>query len=66
MNKYKNSFIKHLSKTWKNKLVSMLLVTLGVISVPLLDNDGTVLLLTILMGIPLIFETENRVLNWRD
>lgn len=66
MNKYIRRFIKHLNKTWKNKLVAFLLVTLGVISVPILDNDGTVLLLTILMGIPLMFERENCVLNWRD
>lgn len=66
MNKYIKNFIKHLNKTWKNKLVALSLVTLGVISVPILDNDGTILVLTILMGIPLIFEKENCVLNWRD
>lgn len=66
MNKYIKNFIKYLNKTWKNKLVALSLVTLGVISVPILDNDGTILVLTILMGIPLIFEKENCVSNWRD
>lgn len=66
MNKHVRRFIKHLNKTWKNKVVAMMLITTGVISVPVLDNDGTVLLFTIMLGILLLTEKENCILNWRD
>ena len=35
-------------------------------SVPVLDNDGTMLLFTIMLGILLLTEKENCILNWRD
>lgn len=51
---------RYLKKTWKNKLVSMVIVTLGVVStIP--DGDGTALLICWIFGIPLFFAKENYI-----
>lgn len=54
-------FKRYIKKTWKNKLVALLMVILGIIAT-VIDNDCTVLVfISIVFVIPLWFEKRNRI-----
>ena len=46
-------------KLLKNKLYSSLLMLVGYLSMLLLEGDGTVFILTLMIGIPVFFAKEN-------
>lgn len=48
----------YFKRTYKNKLAALALITLGALSVGL-ENDGTFLVFTLLIGMPLFFDNEN-------
>lgn len=51
---------RYFRKTLKNKLWAMSLIGIGVISLIFSkDNDGTILVLTIILGLPIFFSNEN-------
>ncbi len=60
---------KYIKETYKNKLVAMLLVLVGIISIsPLLNNigingkpDGTAFILILITAIPLFFSKKNYI-----
>ena len=58
LNNYKENFIYYMMTTIKNKLVAIGLVILGLASLPIVE-DGTFLLLTILMGSALFFAKDD-------
>lgn len=45
-------------KLWKNKLVAIVLILTGIASVNI-EGDGTFLVLTLMIAIPLFLEKEN-------
>ena len=51
---------RYFQRTYKNKLIALGLITLGALSVGL-ENDGTFLVFTLLIGMPLFFDNENWV-----
>lgn len=59
LNKYTERFINYMQRTIKNKLYALLVFIVGLISVPVLDGDGTFLLLTIFMGLALFFAKDD-------
>lgn len=46
-------------KLLKNKVYSALLMLVGYLSMLLLEGDGTVFILTLMIGIPVFFAKEN-------
>lgn len=48
-------------KLLKNKLFSVALITVGVLSV-LIEYDATIFVFTLMMGIPLFFAKENCIM----
>lgn len=46
-------------KLLKNKVYSALLMLVGYLSMLLLEGDGTVFILTLIIGIPVFFAKEN-------
>lgn len=48
----------NLKKTWKNKLISIGMIGAGIISASI-ENDGTVLVLMLMLGVPLFLTKEN-------
>lgn len=58
LNKYKENFIDYIMMTIKNKVVAIGLVIIGLASLPVLD-EGTFLLLTILVGLVLFFTKDD-------
>ena len=51
---------RYFRRTLKNKLWAMSLIGIGVISLIFSkDNDGTILVLTIILGFPIFFSNEN-------
>ena len=51
---------RYFRRTLKNKLWAMSLIGIGVISLIFSkDNDGTILVLTIILGLPIFFSNEN-------
>ena len=59
LNKYTERFINYMQRTIKNKLYALLVFVVGLISVPVLDGEGTFLLLSILMGLVLFFAKDD-------
>ena len=45
-------------KLWKNKLAAIILILTGMASVDI-EGDGTVLILTLMIAVPLFLEKEN-------
>lgn len=58
LNNYEDNFINYMQRTIKNKLVSLGLIILGLASVPVVE-EGTFLLLTILMGLALFLAKDD-------
>ena len=51
---------RYFRRTLKNKLWAMSLIGIGVISLIFSkDNDGTILVLTMILGLPIFFSNEN-------
>ena len=55
------TFVRHMFKTFKNKIFAIALMILGYAST-LVDGDATFFVATILFGIPLIFAKENWII----
>ena len=58
---YKKKVVRHFRKTWKNKLCVLALIMLGLLT-PIISGDATVLVFTLLIGIPLFFVKENFIM----
>ena len=58
--KNKKEFAKYIRKTYKNKLVAMILLAAGVLSM-FLVSDATFLVFTMIMGLPLFFSRKNYI-----
>mgnify|MGYP006898653564 CR=1 FL=1 len=54
------SFIKYIRRTWKNKLIAMALVCIGMAGV-VLESDATALVLMLLLAVPMFFSRKNWV-----
>lgn len=54
------SFIKYIRRTWKNKLIAMALVCIGMTGV-VLESDATALVLMLLLAVPMFFSRKNWV-----
>lgn len=59
-NKYVVKFVRHLEKTWRNKVVAIILIVLGLIPM-LLFKEGTFSLVMFIAAIGLIFAKENYI-----
>ena len=46
-------------KTFKNKVYSILLIILGLISIPVCDGDITAFVFILMIAIPIFFEKDN-------
>lgn len=46
-------------KTFKNKVYSILSITLGLISIPVCDGDITAFVFILMIAIPIFFEKDN-------
>lgn len=57
-NKYLKKIIERYHGTLKNKLCALTLLIVGVVPV-LMDKDATVLVFSLLLGVPLFFAKEN-------
>lgn len=51
-------FVRYMRRTYKNKIIASLLLSIGWIST-LIDNDGTFLLMVAMFAIPLFFAKRN-------
>lgn len=58
MNKYLKKFRDYIVRTYKNKIGALAFILLGYISYILNDGDGTFLMLTIILGVPLFIMDE--------
>ena len=58
LNNYMERFIEHMQRTIKNKVYALGMIILGLASVPVLE-EGTFLLITILMGLALFFAKDD-------
>ena len=58
-NTYK-TFKRYIRRTWKNKLWSIGIVGLGVFTMTI-DNDATVLVFALILGIPTFFAKRNHI-----
>ena len=58
LNNCMKKFVKYMERTIKNKLYALTVVILGLISLPVLE-DGTFLLITILIGAALFFAKDD-------
>lgn len=57
-NKYMERFVGYLHRTFKNKLLAMLILVAGVICT-MIDNDATFLVFGLMFGLPLFFAKNN-------
>lgn len=56
----KERFVQYMRETFLNKIVAMLLILIGVITV-FICKDITLLVSTLIMGIPLFLAKENYI-----
>lgn len=59
--KYITSVVLYLRETWKNKVIALALIGLGLFSA-LLTGDGTGFVFLLLFAIPLFFAFENWII----
>ena len=52
-------FVKHMQKTWEQKLYAIGLITIGALSAVLSDGDATMLILTSIFAVPMFFAKSN-------
>lgn len=57
---FKREFVKYIRRTAKNKMVALTLIATGLI-VRAMTGDATVLLLTLMFGIPLFLARSNYI-----
>ena len=57
----KKIFAKYIRETYKNKLVAILLIAIGVFIMLLTNGDATILTFTSIIGIPLFFSKKNYI-----
>lgn len=58
---YKERIIRHFRRTYKNKICVVALILIGILST-VISDDATVLVFTLLIGIPLFFVKDNFVM----
>lgn len=58
LNNYKRNFVNYMVRTIRNKLFALAMIILGIVSVPVLE-EGTFLLLSMLMGLALFFAKDD-------
>lgn len=61
MTKLIKAIKKNIRRTYKNKLCALALIILGIIATSI-DKDATVLIFTLLLGIPLFFSRKNQIM----
>lgn len=59
LNKYTERFINYMQRTIKNKLYALIVFIVGLISIPVLDGEGTFCLVTIFMALALFFAKDD-------
>lgn len=59
--KNKKEFTRYIRKTYKNKLIAMILLAVGIISTSISDGDVTFLVFTMMIGLPLFFTRKNYI-----
>lgn len=52
-------FANYIRRTLKNKLVALAIITVGVVSIPILEGDGTIFVMFGLIGLQLFFAKDN-------
>lgn len=58
---YKERIIRHFRRTYKNKICVVALILIGILST-VISDDATVLVFTLLIGIPLFFVKDNFIM----
>lgn len=58
LNNYKRNFVNYMVRTIRNKLFALAMIIPGIVSVPVLE-EGTFLLLSMLMGLALFFAKDD-------
>ena len=61
MNVNKKRFRQYMKRTFKNKIVALMLIILGVLSV-FIDGDGTFMIFVVAVSIALFFAKNNYIL----
>ena len=61
MNVNKNRFRQYMKMTIKNKIIALMLIIAGVLSV-FIDGDGTFMIFAVAVGIALFFAKKNYIL----
>lgn len=51
-------FVRHLRKTWKQKLCAMALAAVGVLSAMLSEGDATALIIMLFIAVPMFFSNR--------
>ena len=59
-NKYNNELMRYISRTINNKILALVLIACGIVSV-YVENDSTFLMFTLIGGIPL-FLTRKKII----
>lgn len=59
LNKYTERFIDYIQRTINNKLYALVVFIVGLISVPVLDGEGTFCLVAIFMALALFFAKDD-------
>lgn len=59
---YKKRFIKYLRRTYKNKIVALILMGLMALTAPLLDGDWTAVIFISFIAVPLFFTNKNWIM----
>lgn len=57
---FKREFVKYIRRTAKNKMVALYLIAAGLI-IRAITGDATVLVLTLMFGIPLFLARQNHI-----
>lgn len=52
-------FIKHMRKTYRNKIFSVGMILFGILAVWVTDGDGNALVWALLFGVPMFFAKED-------
>lgn len=54
------SFVEYIEETWRNKLYAIIMISIGAVPI-VYDNDATVFMLMLIIGVPLFFSRKNWV-----
>ena len=58
----RKKFRRYIRRTYKNKLCAIALFIIGVVPV-FIENDGTLMIITSCISIPLFFSRKNHIIN---